>query len=655
MNLSRYWLPAILLLGLAGCRDDSPPPAEEGKSAAELIESGNKLLAENRLEEAMAEFNRALDVQPDSARARERCAAACLQRKKFDQAVYYSTEALKIDGKLASAFFTRGLAEKGLGESEKALEDFTKAVDNGLEQIELLIARGALRQSLARAAANPDEAAKIREKALKDFDRAVKLDPHRASLRLQRAAIHLDRGDYESAVADCDAALNADPNLAAARVARARGECELSEFERAIADCDAAIHLDENLIEAYVIRAKARMEQSSEMRTLAEVAQCRQAADDCRTAIALAKKPKDDAESSLHARTMRGMAHELRGLIYQNLLAAKKAMAEFERALSLDPYLVSTLLRRAVARAISDDHPGALNDCNTAVGIDHTRPDAYSARGLVYALNLEFPKALEDFTQAVSLDRKCAKAYAGRAVVYSLMASAELEKAQRLAAARKTIDPKVQNEIDACLQKSQSLRQKCIDDATQAIAANRHMAKAYLTRALVYARQQVMDKARDDFDAAIREDPRMVKARYNRGVLHYDLGVTHHNRGLLLSNQDQLDAANKEFEQENLELNAAIKDFEESVALDPDKPLYDKCLGQCYQLKNDVIMVNKYFKSMQDKNARIRQGMEESVENRTDFVFKPKKLPDLQPDSDMEPIDKAKIELEKELDATAEK
>ena len=65
---------------------------------------------------------------------------------------------------------------------------------------------------------------------------------------MQRAAIHLDMGDYEAAVADCDEALKADPNLAAAHVARARGECELGEIDRAVSDCDSAVHLDENLM-----------------------------------------------------------------------------------------------------------------------------------------------------------------------------------------------------------------------------------------------------------------------------------------------------------------------------------------------------------------------------------------------------------------------
>ena len=69
-------------------------------------------------------------------------------------------------------------------------------------------------------------------------------------------------------------------------------------------------------------------------------------------------------------------------------------MAEYEQALSLDPYLVSALLRRAVTRSAAGDHAGALNDCNTAISIDSARADAYSGRGMIYSMKADLPKAL---------------------------------------------------------------------------------------------------------------------------------------------------------------------------------------------------------------------------------------------------------------------
>jgi len=600
MDLSRCWPLAILLLGLAGCSGSSTSSTTRGKSAAEWIDSGNAALAQEHWDQALADFSSAKDAQPDSALARERCAAALRNMKKLDRALNDCNEALKIDGKLWPAYFTRGLVERDRDEAEKALGDFTTALDNGLERADVLAARGALYHSLANTSARSDEAAALRQKAFKDFDRAIKLDPRQAGLRVQRATIHLDMRDYEGAVADCNAALDADPNLAGAHVARARGECESGEIERAILDCDSAIHLDGKLIEAYVVRAQARLQRAVVMRTLAEVDECERAAADCRTTIDLSKKFKGDADGGKHANSLCGLAHECRGLIYQNLSARQKALAEYDRALSLDPRLVSALLRRAETRADAEDYHRALADCNAAIGIDSARPEAYSSRGWIHAVQQEYPKAVEDFTQAVSLDRKCAKAYSRRAAVYSEMGKQELMKVAA------SSDPA---EKASCLAKAKQFKQKCIDDATEAIGADHHQARAYLARGLAYFVQGLDEKALADFNSAIHEDPKLSGAYYNRGVLFF--------------NRRRLDAA--------------IKDFETASKFESDSPLIYFQIGQCYLQKNEPILANVNLKKADDlRNKRPKAA-------------------DVQSGSGVDPLGEAKKELEKKLDATAEK
>ena len=64
----------------------------------------------------------------------------------------------------------------------------------------------------------------------------------------------------------------------------------------------------------------------------------------------------------------------------------------------------------------------------------------------------------------------------------------ELARANELARSEETGR---RAEIDACLEKVKELRQKSIDDATAAIAANRHLARAYLTRGMAYDNQQL--------------------------------------------------------------------------------------------------------------------------------------------------------------------
>ena len=95
-----------------------------------------------------------------------------------------------------------------------------------------------------------------------------------------------------------------------------------------------------------------------------------------------------------------------------------------------------------------------------------------------------------------------------------------------------------------CLEESLAFRRNCVDDATEAIKANRHLARAYLSRGLAYIHLEMPKQALDDLTAAIREDPRMFKAYTNRGILFFKL-----NR-----------------------FDACIKDFKECEALRPDDP-----------------------------------------------------------------------------------
>ncbi len=265
-------------------------------------------------------------------------------------------------------------------------------------------------------------------------------------------------------------------------------------------------------------------------------------------------------------------------------------------------------------------------------------------------MRLEFPKAIEDFTQAVSLNRKCAKAYAGRALVYSAMAAIERKKAdemekklqqQPLLPATASPEFKKQKELAdeqhladqtglaKCLDDVKELWQKSIEDATAAIAANRHLASAYVTRALAYAKQRATANAMADFTAAIREDSK--------------LAIAYDNRGVLLFNDHHLDAA--------------IKDFEEAFRLQPASWQYAYRLYLCYQQKHDPVLAAQWLKTYQDNAKRLQPGVAAGLADAPGVLLAaPNKNPLLAPEPvDADPLKKAQKELEDLLDATAEK
>ncbi len=82
------------------------------------------------------------------------------------------------------------------------------------------------------------------EKALEDFNRAIKIKPDVAAGYLGRANTLNVMGRYEEAIEDYNTALEITPDLANAYVNRGSAHSHLGEYEKAIADYEKGLELD---------------------------------------------------------------------------------------------------------------------------------------------------------------------------------------------------------------------------------------------------------------------------------------------------------------------------------------------------------------------------------------------------------------------------
>ncbi len=82
------------------------------------------------------------------------------------------------------------------------------------------------------------------EKALKDFNRAIEIDPTRANGFVGRANTLSAMGRYEESIKDYDIALEIDPNVANAYVNRGSAYSHLGQYKKAIADYEKGLALD---------------------------------------------------------------------------------------------------------------------------------------------------------------------------------------------------------------------------------------------------------------------------------------------------------------------------------------------------------------------------------------------------------------------------
>src|SRR6266571_1387859 len=92
------------------------------------------------------------------------------------------------------------------------------------------------------------------------------------------------------------------------------------------------------------------------------------------------------------------------------------AIADFDRAMQLNPKDDAPYYNRAQARRLKKDTTGAIADYTRAIELGSTNPAAYNNRGNARAENKDRDGAIADYTRAIELKPDYARAYYNRAV-----------------------------------------------------------------------------------------------------------------------------------------------------------------------------------------------------------------------------------------------
>ena len=91
------------------------------------------------------------------------------------------------------------------------------------------------------------------------------------------------------------------------------------------------------------------------------------------------------------------------------------AIADFDRAIKLNPKDDAPYYNRAQARRLKNDAAGAIADYTKAIELGSTNPAAYNNRGNARSENKDLDGAIADYTRAIELKPDYARAYYNRA------------------------------------------------------------------------------------------------------------------------------------------------------------------------------------------------------------------------------------------------
>jgi tetratricopeptide (TPR) repeat protein len=124
-----------------------------------------------------------------------------ISTKDIEEAIKDFDHAIEIDPTLAEAHFRLGIAKSKLKDNKSAIESFDRAIE-----IDPTLAKAYFKRAIAQHSLNP-------EKAVKDYSEVLKFNHNSFTARHQRARLYCELKEYLKAIEDYDYIIKNHDNL----------------------------------------------------------------------------------------------------------------------------------------------------------------------------------------------------------------------------------------------------------------------------------------------------------------------------------------------------------------------------------------------------------------------------------------------------------
>ncbi len=443
-----------------------------------IIRSFDKkaVLVDNRTVVAPASDNERIVLTPDQLQKLKEWGTTNVEAYKAyvkgvyakdpDEQIRWLSTAIALDKGYTLAYNMRGSLHHHRGEADKAIADFTRAIECNPNSVRDYVNRGAAyfhKKDLDRAWA--------------DFTKAISLDPRNEEARFNRARAEAERGNPDAAIADYNRALEIVQHNASihtreyaasmsAQVYTSRGcaYADKKEYGQAVADHCKAIELEPRKAIAYNNRGQAYDKMGDRERALADYGKA--------------------VELDPHY----ARAYNNRALMVGKIGETDAAIADYTRAIQADPAFSSAYQNRGTAYVKKKEYAKAIADFDKAVELAPANAVGWYSRGYVYAETKQYERALTDFDKAIELDPRFPKTYNNRARLYAAIGE----------------------------------RDKALADWARALEINPNYANALASRGMALADWGDYDKALQDCGKAIELDPKDAAGYEGRARAHLE-------------------------------------------------------------------------------------------------------------------------------------
>jgi serine/threonine protein kinase/tetratricopeptide (TPR) repeat protein len=220
---------------------------------------GGTLCYQGKLDEGVAEYRKAIQLDSKSASAHSGLGAALREQRELDEAVAEGRKAIELDPNLSAAHCNLGIALQRQGKPDEAVAEYRKAIELDPK---LSPAHNNLGTALSDQG-KPDE-------AVVEYRKAIALDQNYAQPHINLGTVLRDQGKLDEAVVESRKAIELDRNSADAHTNLGTALSDQGKLDEAVAEYRKAIELDRKNALPHGGVAFALSEQGDESGAVAE-------------------------------------------------------------------------------------------------------------------------------------------------------------------------------------------------------------------------------------------------------------------------------------------------------------------------------------------------------------------------------------------------
>lgn len=196
---------------------------------------------------ALADFDRAIEIDPDNAEAHSHRGSTRMHMGNIDGAIADFDRAIEIERNNIGAYVSRAIGRQNKGDHRGAIADWDQALELKPDDGGWYVNRGMVKEIIG------DD-----HGAVADYTQAIEVEPDYEVGYIARAHINERRGNYESAIADYDYVIEFWPDDAASYGDRGLVKRCTGDYDGAIADYNRALELRPDDVALHIDRGLAK-------------------------------------------------------------------------------------------------------------------------------------------------------------------------------------------------------------------------------------------------------------------------------------------------------------------------------------------------------------------------------------------------------------